>query len=97
MDKYIIDALVHFRNNTGAGERGEATAGEPAYATLLWSMLYADDVEIVLQSPQQLRNMIGVMVVVCAAFSLTISEVKTEIMCFTYEEDAGGHRHILID
>ena len=44
-------------------------------------MLYADDVEVVSQSPEQLRKMMGVIVVVCAAFGLTVSEVKTEIMC----------------
>ena len=44
-------------------------------------MLYADDVEVVSQSPEQLKKMMGVIVVVCAAFSLIVSEVKTEIMC----------------
>ena len=31
--------------------------------------------------------------VVCAAFGLTVSEAKTEIMCLR-EGDAGVHRHI---
>ena len=44
-------------------------------------MLYADDVGIVSQSPEQLRNMIGVIVILCAAFELTVSEAKTEITC----------------
>ena len=44
-------------------------------------MLYADDARIVSQSPEQLRKMIGVIVFVCAAFGLTVSEAKTEIMC----------------
>ena len=44
-------------------------------------MLYADDAGVVSQSPKQLRKMIGVIVVVCVAFGLTVSEVKTEIMC----------------
>ena len=44
-------------------------------------MLYADDVGVVSQSPEQLRKMTGVIVVVCAAFGLTVSETKTEIMC----------------
>ena len=77
----IMDALVHLRKKRGAGGRGEATAGEPVLATLLWSMLYADDAWIVSQSPEQLRKMVGVIVVVCAVFSLTVSEAKTEIMC----------------
>ena len=44
-------------------------------------MLYADDARGVSQSPEQLRKMIGVIVVVCATFGLTVSEAKTEIMC----------------
>ena len=31
--------------------------------------------------PEQLRKMMGVIVVVCAAFGLAVSEAKTEIMC----------------
>ena len=37
--------------------------------------------EVVSQSPEQLRKMMGVIVVVCAAFGLIVSEAKTEIMC----------------
>ena len=46
-------------------------------------MLYADDAGVVSQSPEQLRKMMGVIVVVvCAAFGIiTVSEAKTEIMC----------------
>ena len=44
-------------------------------------MLYADDAGVVSHSPEQLRKMMGVIVVVCAAFGLTVSEAKTEIMC----------------
>ena len=44
-------------------------------------MLYADDVGVVSQSPEQLRKMIGVIVVVYATFGLTVSEAKIEIMC----------------
>ena len=65
----------------GAGGRGEATAGESVLATPLWGMFYADNAGVVSQSPEQLRKMMGVIVVVCAAFGLTVSEAKTEIMC----------------
>ena len=65
----------------GRGGRGEVTAGELALATPLWGVLYADDAGVVSQSPEQLRKMMGVIVVVCAAFGLTVSETKTEIMC----------------
>ena len=44
-------------------------------------MLYADRAGAISQSPEQLRKMMGVIMVVCAAFGLTVSEAKTEIMC----------------
>ena len=44
-------------------------------------MLYADDAGVVLQSPEQLRQMMGVIGVVCAAFGLSVLEAKTDIMC----------------
>ena len=81
-DKGIMDALVHLRKKRGAGERGEATVGESALPTPLWGMLYNDDAGIVSQSPEQLRKMMGMIVVVCAAFGLTVSEAKTEIMVY---------------
>ena len=61
--------------------RGEATAGESVLATPLWGMLYADNGGVVSQSPEQLRKMMGVIVVVCAVLGLTVSEAKAEIMC----------------
>ena len=80
-DEGITDALVHLRKKSGAGGRGEATAGESVLATPLWGMLYADDVGVVSRSSEQVRKMMEVIVVVCAAFFLTVSEAKTEIMC----------------
>ena len=65
----------------GPGRRGEAIVGESALATPLWGMLYADGAGVVSQSPEQLRKMMGVIMVVCAAFGLTASEAKTEITC----------------
>ena len=44
-------------------------------------MLYADDAGVVSQSSEQLRKMIGVIMVVCAAFGSIVSEAKAEIMC----------------
>ena len=64
------------------------------YIYILWGMLYADDAGVVAQSLEQLRKMMFVIVTVCAAFGLTVSEAKTEIMCFAHEGDAGCHRHI---
>ena len=44
-------------------------------------MIYADGAGVVSQSPEQPRKMTGVMVAVYAAFGLTVSEAKTEMMC----------------
>ena len=57
-DKGIMDALAGLKKKAGAGGRGETTAGEPAPATSLWGMLYADDAGVVSKSPEQLRKMI---------------------------------------
>ena len=76
-----MGALVHLRKGRGAGGRGEATVGESVLTTPLWGMLYADDAGVVSQSPEQLRKMMEVIVVVCAAFGLIVSDAKTEIMC----------------
>ena len=80
-DKGIMDALVHLRKKKGVGRRGEATARESVLATPLWGMLYADDAGVVSQPPEQLAKMMGVIAVVYAAFGLTVSEAKAEIMC----------------
>ena len=76
--KGILDASVHLRKRKGVGGRGEATAGESVLATPLWGMLYSGNAGVVSQSPEQLRNMMGVIVVMCAAFGLTVSEANTE-------------------
>ena len=66
-------------------------------------MLYADDGGVVSQSPEQLRKMMVVIVTVCAAFGLTVSEAKSEIMCLrtrempdataTFSVEAAGQVH----
>ena len=80
-DKGIMDALVYLRKKRRAGGQGKAAVGESVPATPLWDMLYADDARVISQSPEQLRKMTGVIVVVCVAFGLTVSEAKTEMMC----------------
>ena len=60
--------------------RGEETTGEPALETSLSGMLYADNAGVVSQSPEQLRKMMEVIVVVSALFGFTASQAKTEIM-----------------
>ena len=76
-----MDVLVHLRKKRGAGGRREATEGEPALATSLWGMLYADDAGVVSQSPEQPKKMMGVIVIVYVTFGLTVSEAKVKIMC----------------
>ena len=49
-------------------------------------MLYAGDAEVVSQSPEQLRKMMGIIVIVYAAFGLTVSEAKIEILCLRAKE-----------
>ena len=49
-------------------------------------MVYADDAGVVSQSPEQPRKIMEVIVVMCAAFGLTVSETKTEIMCLRAKE-----------
>ena len=49
-------------------------------------MLYAADAGVVSQSPEQPTKMMGMVVVVCAAFGLTVLEAKTEIMCLRAKE-----------
>ena len=44
-------------------------------------MLHADDAGVVSQSPEQLRKIMGVIMVLCEAFGLTVSEAKVEIIC----------------
>ena len=78
VDKGIMDALVGLRKKRG---RGETTSGEPAPSISLWGMLYADDAGVISKSPEQLRKIVFVIVTGCAAFGLTVSEAKTEIMC----------------
>ena len=80
-DKGIMDALVHLRKKKGARGRVEATAGELVLATPYCGIVYAEGAEVVSPSPEKLRKTMGVIVVVCAAFGLTVSKAKTEMMC----------------
>ena len=44
-------------------------------------MLYVDDAGFVSHTPEQLNNLMGVVVIMCATFGLTVSEAKIEITC----------------
>ena len=49
---------------------------------------------VVSQSPEQLRTMMGVIVVACAAFGRTVLEAKTEVMCLRIKGGARVRRQI---
>ena len=46
----------------------------------VWGMLYADDAGVLSTSPRGLTRMMGVIVVACHEFGLTVPEKKTEAM-----------------
>ena len=46
----------------------------------VWGMLYADDAGVVSTSPRGFTRIMGVIVVACQEFGLTVSEKKTEAM-----------------
>ena len=79
-DKDTMDLFVRLGKKNGAGRKQEATAGEPALATSHWSILHADDAELVSQSPEQPRKIVGAIFVVCVEFGLALSEAKTEMI-----------------
>ena len=61
-------------------------------------MLYADDAGVVSKSPEQLRKIMDVIVTVCAAFGLTVSEAKTEITCLRIPRgDVNCHTDLSIE
>lgn len=67
-------------------ERGGATAGEPDQGTSRWGILYADNAGVVLQSSKLHRKVMVVIMTVCTAFRLTVSEAKNEITCMRTKE-----------
>ena len=81
-DKDIIDALVHQRNRKGAGGAGGSNYRRASLSDAALGHAYADDGRVVSQSPEKLRKVMGVIVVLCAAFGLPVSETRTEmILC----------------
>ena len=80
-EKDIMDALVHLRGKSGRGGRGGGNRRRATPDDVPLGMPYADDARVVSHSPEHLRKVMGVIVVVCVAFGLTVSEAKTEIMC----------------
>ena len=95
-DAIITDSMVQpQREEKGGKKRGRARAGrddgqrKEKETQTLWGMPYADDAGIVSRSPEGLQKMMTVIVTACAAFGLTASDAKTEIMCL--QTKGGGH------
>ena len=59
-------------------------------ATPVWDMPYADGPGVASQSPEQLRKMMGVVVVVCAALGFAVPEVEAEIVCLRTKRMPGS-------
>ena len=80
-DPLIVSDLVYF-DDAPKGEDGrprkEGTLEMVRRA--VWGMLYVDDAGVVSTSPRGLTRMMGVIVVTCQEFGLTVSEKKTEAM-----------------
>ena len=80
-DPLIVSDLVYL-DDAPKGEDGrprkEGTLEMVRRA--VWGMLYADDAGVVSTSPRGLTRMMGVIVVTCQEFGLTVSEKKTEAM-----------------
>ena len=60
--------------------RKSRRAEEGGGSTDFVGMLYSDGAGIASRSPEGFKNMMTVIVTACAAFGLTVSEAKTEIM-----------------
>ena len=77
-DPLIVSDLVYL-DDAPKGEDGrprkEGTLERVRRA--VWGMLYADDAGVVSTSPRGLTRMMGVIVVTCQEFGLTVSEKKT--------------------
>ena len=80
-DPLIVSDLVYL-DDAPKGEDGrprqEGTLEMVRRA--VWGMLYADDAGVMSTSPRGLTRMMGVIVVACQEFGLTVSEKKTEAM-----------------
>ena len=96
-DAAILENLVHLQ------ERPTAVGLESSMDYVLravWGMLYTDDTCIVSLSPHGLAKMMEMIVDMCHAFGLTVSE-KTETLCMpaphkpttTVDVEAAGQRY----
>ena len=81
-DPLIVLDLVYLddapKGEGGSRPREEGTLEMVPQA--VWTMLYVDDAGVVSTSPCGLTRMMGVIVVACQEFGLTVSEKKIEAM-----------------
>ena len=77
-DPLIVSDLVYLDDAPKGKDGKEGTLEMVRRA--VWGMLYADDAGVVSTSPRGLTRMMGVIVVTCQEFGLTVSEKKTEAM-----------------
>ena len=80
-DPLIVSDLVYL-DDAPKGEDGRSRKEGTLEMVwrAVWGMLYADDAEVVSTSPLAFTRMMGVIVVACQEFGLTVSEKKTEVM-----------------
>ena len=88
-DAVITDSMVQLRRNKEKRRKKERRAWtgrvdgqmKEEAAQTLSGILYADDAGIVSRPPEGPEKMMMVIVTASAAFGLTLSEARTEIMC----------------
>ena len=80
-DLLIVSDLVYL-DDAPKGEDGRPRKEETLEMVqrAVWRMLYADDAGVVSTSPRGLTKMMGVIVVACQEFGLTVSEKMIEAM-----------------
>ena len=80
-DPLIVSGLVYLDDAPkGEDDRPRKEGTLEMVRRAVWGVLYADDAGVVSTSPRGLTRMMGVIVVACQEFGLTVSEKKTETM-----------------
>ena len=81
-DPLIVSDLVYLDDAPKGEDGGRPRKGGTLEMVrrVVWGMLYADDAGVVSTSPRELTRMMGVIVVTCQEFGLTVSGKKTEAM-----------------
>ena len=81
-DPLIVLNSVRYLDDAPKGEDGRPRKEETLEMVrrAVWGMLYADDAGVVSTSSRGFTRMVGVIVVACQEFGLTVCEEKTEAM-----------------